>query len=444
MNTLAEASKLGLSLILTELSYFLLGKGFGYDIRMENTIRISSINNIGSRAIIYTITLLISTETSTIWSLYHYVYIFRYSALIYSVFLFLINNIYFWRYSSTILYIIEKLLKIAVIVHRLSHLHRFCVLSNWSSHIRQYFLNPWIISRLNHHAHIHGCIIFINTPMSDVIWNTIFNKRPLIPSFLHPLGHIERLTPSIYSGPSRRIALNICDIQYAAVWRLTIVHSDTTDLSWKMSLMGITYYWAGCWWTRLDHAHVDKLDIVIASDTVCGRATICGYFFLVFPIIIIIMNGGTSIYYLYFRCLSSDSRCLSLAICYNSVKEPSPNHCSLVHHSFLSIWISINSSVKTLRRGTSSRWAKVHRREIAYTASITLAFFSLYLLKNIVSTSISLHFLEYQIVGGSHLIMFVVLYKNNSLAIEIRVCNRYKCIISYLTCRIFGIPHHDN
>jgi hypothetical protein len=66
MNTLAEASKLGLSLILTELSYFLLGKGFGYDIRMENTIRISSINNIGSRAIIYTITLLISTETSTI------------------------------------------------------------------------------------------------------------------------------------------------------------------------------------------------------------------------------------------------------------------------------------------------------------------------------------------------------------------------------------------
>jgi hypothetical protein len=40
--------------------------------------------------------------------------------------------------------------------------------------------------------------------------------------------------------------------------------------------------------------------------------------------------------------------------------------------------------------------------------------------------------------------MFVVLYKNNSLAIEIRVCNRYKCIISYLTCRIFGVPHHDN
>ena len=109
---LTKPSKLSLSLILPELSNFLLSQSFGYDIGMKYTVRILIIYHISSGAIIHALASALKS-TAAIWSLNHYIYAVRYLSrlsrfnICRAVLFLLIDHSDFLVIASAALHIIE-------------------------------------------------------------------------------------------------------------------------------------------------------------------------------------------------------------------------------------------------------------------------------------------------------------------------------------------------
>ena len=182
--------------------------------------------------------LLLINSTSSAWTYFNrLIFLF----LILNVNQFFINCHLFLNCSILSwcpLNIIYQFLKIAVIVHGLTHLHRFSILplSILCLNIWKHILDSRIIIWLNHH---HWIVIDTTMPHMMLV---IFNKYTISTAsiiFFHTLSHVKGLL-TVDSCSCWSIRLNVSHIESSAIWRLAIIliiYSYSTHLSWEMHLI---------------------------------------------------------------------------------------------------------------------------------------------------------------------------------------------------------------
>lgn len=360
--SLTETSELCLCLILPEFSNLLLSQCFWNDVWVQNTVRILIINNVSPRIIISALGS-DSEPSTTIWSLYHYIYVLRQLALISlnvirAALLLLIDHWHLVVWAIA-LHIVQKLLKVWVVIHSGTHLNRFRVLSmllsaDVGSHLREHLLDSGIISWLDHHTSL---VVLVDTSVADVLNVSICVSC----SLLHTIGHVESLLTIVNGGACRGVTLDISHVDNAAVGWLRVVHANSTCLSREMLwVLGCTNDRANTgfgWSPRLGHTHIEQLHIVVTCHTICGwphTNRVCSfginlvYLFLIMIYAIIQVD-------MTFRRLGGPCRSCVVRPT-NTAEETRTDHRSLIHHRLL--MIVSTDSLKALRWGTTW-WSKI-------------------------------------------------------------------------------------
>lgn len=262
----------------------------------------------------------------------------------------------------------------------------------WILYVGQHVLYSGIISRLNYH---HGCVLY--TSMSLVM---IFQINSIVPwpILFQTLCHIKGLL-TIYSDSSWSIWLNVRHIEASAIWWLTtliVIHPHSTYLCRVMHL----FYRHGTWLSialdRLNETNIKIILDVITGNRVSCRAHTLDVLLGLAAYWICSLSVNSLNLFNFLRWLRGTEFYLSSisgfrgSLRTDSIEKSTTNHGCLVHNEF---WLLITRS-NPIQAITLLWWSEIYTRLMTWILQKALLFFIMGMLKNKVTSCLSLKLLK--------------------------------------------------